>query len=56
LKEIYKETHNGGEDDEEDVSSSWVTLRKREDTGIGKREDTGIWREKSKLHSLEKWL
>jgi len=44
LKERYKETHSGREDEEEDVSSSWVTLRKREDTGIEKREDTGIWK------------
>ena len=44
MKERYKETHKGREDEEEDVSSFWVTLRKREDTGIGKREDTRIWK------------
>jgi len=44
LKERHKEIYNGREDEEEDVSSCWVTLRKRGDTGIGKREDTGIWK------------
>jgi len=40
----YKETHKGRKDEEQDVSSCWVTLRKREVTGIGKSDDTGIWK------------
>jgi len=32
-----KETHKRGDDEEEDINSCWVTLRKREDTGIWKR-------------------
>jgi hypothetical protein len=32
LNERYKEMWKGREDDEEDISSYWKTLREREDT------------------------
>jgi hypothetical protein len=31
LKERYKKREKGGKEEEEDVSSYWMTLRKRED-------------------------
>jgi hypothetical protein len=34
LKERYKEGYKGKEDEEEDVGSYWMTLRKGEDTQI----------------------
>jgi hypothetical protein len=33
LKEISRDGYKWREDEEEDVSSYWMTLRKREDTG-----------------------
>jgi hypothetical protein len=30
---FFEETYKGPEDEEEDVSSHWMTLRKREDNG-----------------------
>jgi hypothetical protein len=33
LKEIYRHGYKWREDEEEDVSSYWTTIRKREDTG-----------------------
>jgi len=33
LKHIIEEREEGWEDQEEDVKSCWITLRKREDTG-----------------------
>jgi hypothetical protein len=35
---LFQEIWKGWEDQEEDVSSYWVTLRKTEDTGVTKRE------------------
>jgi hypothetical protein len=31
---LLKERYKGREDEEQDVSGIWMTLRKREDTGI----------------------
>jgi len=33
-----QKSYNGWEDDEQDVSNYWTTLRKREDTGTRKRK------------------
>jgi hypothetical protein len=30
---LFEETYKGSEDEEEDVSSNWMTLRKKEDNG-----------------------
>ena len=38
LKHIIEEREEGWEDQEEDVKSCWITLRKREDTGNWKEE------------------
>jgi len=38
LKERYKETYNRREDEEEDVSSYWMTLQKGEVIGNWKRK------------------
>ena len=38
LNTLLKEEYKGREDEEEDVSNYWMTLRKREDNGNSKRK------------------
>jgi hypothetical protein len=38
LKHVIEEKIGRTEDEEEDVSSYWITLRKRNETGTSKRE------------------